>query len=509
MTTDAAPITEVDGTASLRRTIYVILLAIAIGQMAGRILAVNSVNYKTLSARRVSERLDTFREQQIASGADEQTVTERVQRKRRELVQKISLERPFLSANDRSRWLTVRSLVEDGTYEVDNFFREPRWDSIDMVSHLGRDGEQHYYSSKPPLLATLVAGKYWVVHKLTGWTLGTHPYEVGRLLLLIINIPAMLILFIVIAKLAEQLGTTDWGRLFVVASATLGTLLTTFSITLNNHTIAAASAAVAIYFYVQIARSIEPRSWHYAACGLATAFTAANELPAVAFLVLLGLLLLVRDWRKTLLFGLPSVLLVAAAFFGTNYLAHDSLKPPYMHRSEDPADNWYLFSYEKNGRTVQSYWHNRQGIDAGELSKQTYAWHVLVGHHGVYSLTPIWLFTLGGICIWTFRGNRIQRELALAALALTITCFVFFIALRPQMDRNYGGMTSGFRWMFWFAPLWLVTMLPMVDTIYRSRVARAVALLLLAMSVLSVSYPTWNPWEQPWLYNALEHYGWL
>ena len=43
---------------------------------------------------------------------------------------------------------------------------------------------------------------------------------------------------------------------------------------------------------------------------------------------------------------------------------------------------------------------------------------------------------------------------------MTLICLVFYILLRPQEDRNYGGMTSGFRWMFWFAPLWLVVMIP-------------------------------------------------
>ena len=511
-----------NGNNSLRWAIYTLLMAIALGQMAGRILAVNSTNVAVLGQRRVNERLQQFRQQQIkASGdqsldqpLDEAVLADRIERKRAELQQKVGLERPFLSANDRSRWLTVRSLVEGGTYEVDEYFRQPRWDSIDMVSHLGRDGERHYYSSKPPLLATLIAGPYWAVHQLTGWTLGTHPFEVGRLLLMLINLPAMLILFVVVAKLAEQLGSTDWGRIFVVAAATLGTLLTTFANTLNNHTIAAASAAVALYFFVQIVRakqaSAAPHGWHFAACGFAAAFTAANELPAASLLFALGLLLLVHDWKKTLLLGLPAVALVGAAFFGTNHIAHDSLRPPYMHRSEtDPTDNWYFYSYEKNGQTVKSYWQNRQGIDIGEPSKQNYIFQTLIGHHGVYSLTPIWLLSLAGIAIWLVRGNRIERELALATLALTLLCFVFYLGLRPQMDRNYGGHTAGLRWMFWFAPLWLVTMLPMVAAMSRSRPARAVALLLLAFSTLSVSYPTWNPWTQPWIYNAMEHFGWL
>ena len=70
---------------------------------------------------------------------------------------------PFLSANDRSRWITIRSLVEHGTYEIDEIIKEPNWDSIDVVKHdeQGRaapePGQGHFYSSKPPLLSTQIA----------------------------------------------------------------------------------------------------------------------------------------------------------------------------------------------------------------------------------------------------------------------------------------------------------------------------------------------------------------
>ena len=47
----------------------------------------------------------------------------------------LRLQRPFLSANDRSRWMTIRSLVEHGTYEIDAIVGQPTWDTIDMVQH--------------------------------------------------------------------------------------------------------------------------------------------------------------------------------------------------------------------------------------------------------------------------------------------------------------------------------------------------------------------------------------
>ena len=51
-----------------------------------------------------------------------------------------------------------------------------------------------------------------------------------------------------LARLLERQGRTDWGRLFVFASAGFGTFISSFSISLNNHTIAAWSCLFAVYF---------------------------------------------------------------------------------------------------------------------------------------------------------------------------------------------------------------------------------------------------------------------
>ena len=462
--------------ARLRWGIYLVLIAAAVGNMTGRLLAVNSVDKIGLEKR---------------TGGKEQ------------------LQRPFLSANDRSRWMTIRALVEHGTYEIDAVFGQPTWDSIDVVQHRGRDGDLHLYSSKPPLLATILAGEYWVIHRLTGWTLGKEPYEVGRLMLFTVNILPLVLMYVLLARLVERFGTTDWGRVFVMAVATLGTLLTTFAVVLNNHLVAAVSAAVALYAFVRIYADGERRWQYFALAGFAAAFTAADELPALALLALMGAALLYRAPRETLLAFAPAALVVVAAFFGTNYLAHDSLLPPYMHRSvTNPGDNWYEYTYTVNGHERESYWLHRQGIDRGEPSKWIYALHVLVGHHGILSLTPVWLLSLWGTLHWMRSDDRTRRDLALANGLLTLVCLAFFIGLRPQEDRNYGGTTSGFRWMFWFTPLWLVVMLPAADCLARSTAGMCVAAVLLTLSVLSVSYPTWNPWTHPWIYRWLEWCGW-
>jgi drug/metabolite transporter (DMT)-like permease len=117
-------------------------------------------------------------------------------------------------------------------------------------------------------------------------------------------------------------------------------------------------------------------------------------------------------------------------------------------------------------------------------------------------------------CLLMWRAPRetliaFAPTVAIVAAAFFAVNWLVYIGLRPQEDRNYGGMTSGMRWMFWCAPLWLLAMIPAADRLSRSIAGMALAAVLLTMSVLSASYPTWNPWVHPWIYNWLQWAGWL
>ena len=58
---------------------------------------------------------------------------------------------------------------------------EDGWQGIDKVLH---PGELKFYSSKPPLLPTLVAGEYWLLKKLFGWSIVQERWQVVRVILL-------------------------------------------------------------------------------------------------------------------------------------------------------------------------------------------------------------------------------------------------------------------------------------------------------------------------------------
>jgi hypothetical protein len=488
---------------------------------------------------------------------------------------------PMLSANDRSRWATIRALVDHGTYAIDDVIfratgeRDPAWYSIDLVQHRGPDGRQHYYSSKPTLLSTLLAAPYWVIHHVAGIEIARKPYYVIRLTLMLVNVIPMTMFLILLARMLEDLCESEWSRQFALAAAALATPLTPFAITLNNHTPAAVCVLLTAWAVVSIWRSACPHHGWFVLAGTTASLAVACELPALSLLALVSAVLFWKSPRQSLLAFLPPVLLVVAAAVGTNYAAHGTWSTPYAHRRDGallaqvdgvdpqllrtgpvdsalrdslaaagvalsaeselklrPLDRGHLlwdpetqrkFAARTAGETLQvrdwdnwyefdgSYWSSDKiaGVDRGEPSRWAYAFHALLGHHGVLSLTPIWLIASVGILQWLARGTGTARGLALATGTLTVVCLAFYILLRPVGDRNYGGVSCCFRWTIWLIPLWLLCLSPALDAMARRAWLRWLALGFLLLSAFSASYSSRNPWTHPWLFDYWSHLGWL
>ncbi|RLS31244.1 MAG: hypothetical protein DWH80_07140 [Planctomycetota bacterium] len=470
---------------------------IACGAVLGRILGVASIDRLALETRLIAD--EVAKRAAAGTPIDPAIARKTIEREKR-------LIRPFLSANDRSRWLTLRSLVEQGTFAIDGIVVEPGWDTIDAVAHKDSKGTMRLYSSKPPLLSVLLAGPYWVIHQTTGWTLGDHPFEIGRMLMVLYGVFPLAIMICFTAMLVERIGTSDWGRIWSVALISLGTYLTTFSSVLTNHLPAAACTALSAWFVFRIRNDQVRRFSTFFMAGLFAGLAAALELPALAWTTLVAVGLGVIDPRRTLLATLPAFALIAMAAVGTNWLAHGTLTPAYAHRNE-PNDNWYRYSITlTNGKTLESYWTNPKGTDRGEPSQGLYAVHSLVGHHGIFSLTPAWLLLIPGLVMLSRSCDREHRRAATAIALVSLVVIAFYLS-RGQPDRNYGGMTSAFRWVFWLAPLWVAAIVPVADKLSGCNRGRALGLLLLGSSVMSAAYPSWNPWVHPWLYHFMVHIG--
>ena len=509
---------------------------------------------------------------------------------------------PLLSANDRSRWCTIRALGDGNRYEIDGIIANPDnpgefdladprkrnrfWATIDLVKHPDQQGEMHYYSSKPTLLPTLLAYLYRGVRLVTGKDLENHPFEVVRILLILVNVVPMALFLVLMAAVFETLAQDSYTRIILLVGASLGTYLTPFSITLNNHLPAAFSVGVVLFALVHILKNRNAWSIHFFVAGVFSAFAAANELPALSFFCWVGLILLVKNFFRTLLFFVPGAALVIAGFFVTNYNAHHDWIPPYAHRDDGEVvgrlDDGLYQAVEKKevtpelaaainqhaeqvgfyvsagsatihagqmpvGKSVESRfvltqtndsqrlaivrqksgiieirkWDNwyeypesfwligrKGGVDRGEARPGIYAFHCLVGHHGIFSLTPLWILSLGGLPLMSRHPYRRFGWIGLMTLVVSVVVVAFYLS-RPLEDRNYGGGTSALRWLLWMAPLWLVAAVPMVDLLAKSIWGKIFVAILTVASIASAHYSAMNPWVHPWLYELLVQMEWI
>jgi hypothetical protein len=418
---------------------------------------------------------------------------------------------PTFSSNDKSRWATIRALVEDGTFvigrrviEPDGRYRdfgrifEPGYESVDKVLD---PATNLFYSTKPPLLTVIGAGQYWILRK-AGLSLEADRWLVVRLIVWSQNGLCLALILAGLIPVLEAIGTTDWGRVFTFACACFGTFLTTFSVTLNNHIPAAAAAFLAVQPLILHERL---RWITLARCGLCAGLAACFELPAASLVAALGFYLFMLQPRTALLTYFPAAVAPFACQLALNHAAIGEFLPAYA--KFGGADRvWYEYA--------GSHWSRppgviKRGIDwaADYESRSTYAFHLLLGHHGVFSLTPIWLLSAGPLLGSARRlrsGDRFQHVL-FGCLMVSLVVIVFFAGVVGT--ANYGGWTSGPRWFFWLAPLWLLAVIPAADRLAGFAAGRGIGLACLAVSVFSACYPAANPWRHPWIYNWLDELG--
>lgn len=475
-----------DPTAGLRRTVYRLLILVTVSIAAARVVGTELVYEPSLHRDETDTAPDA---------------PPRIWPKVR------PVSTPMFSSNDRSRWATIRALVDedtfaigrrvtnpDGTYRDEGIIFENGWGSVDKIL----DPETHvYYSSKPPLLPVLLAGEYWVVQKLTGWTLKTDTRKVVVTMLLTVNVVPLAVYLGLLARLFERYGTTDWGRLFTFAAACFGTFVTTFSDTLNNHTVAAFTTLGSVYPLLNESR-ISGRM--LVASGLCAGLSAAFELPAMALVAALGVGLVAFVTRRALATFVPAALLPLAALTALNVAAIGDWKPAY----EKLDTEWYQYP----GSHWKAQGASTRGIDSAQYKepREVYAFHLLLGHHGVFSLTPVWVLAMAGMAAGVTASGR-WRQVMMLTLAVTVVVTLYFACW--VTTRNYAGWTSGPRWFFWLTPLWLLALLPAADRLAPWTSGRVFGSLLLFASIFSAAFPLVNPWRHPWLFQLMEYLGWV
>jgi len=400
---------------------------------------------------------------------------------------------PFFSANDRSRWCAIWSLTERGTHQIDEIINRPGWDTIDKV-RLG----DHFYSSKPPFVAVIGATVYRGVKAGLGYNLDRTPHQAAHAVLWLLNVVPWIAALVVLARLIDRHGQSDFSRLTTLMAASLATFVTPFLQTLNNHTPAVCCLIFSLAAVLWAQRS--PDRWRpFALAGFWAATCACFELPAAVWGLTSCLLCLRANLRSTLLLFVPAALPSLTLFLMTNSEATGSWLPAYA--SFGSAEN-NPYHYVVGG--VPSYWLNPSVIDRGESSGWWYLFHCVLGHHGIFSLSPLFLVTLAGWLWWPRTEPPATRLIQRLGLGLTVWVLGFY--LRQTSSWNYGGVSCCLRWALWLVPLWLMGLLAPLDRWGRGAALRWLTAALLGLSFYSASIPRDNPWQLPWLQTSWEHW---
>jgi hypothetical protein len=379
------------------------------------------------------------------------------------------------NANTGSRYATIESLVDYGTFAIDQS-RYSR--TIDKV----KVGD-HYYSSKPPVLSVYGAGVYWVYRALSGHTIADYEGEVVWVVSLATGWLSHAVLLVYLRRIGQLLFRRQLATLGMLIAAGFGYLGAGYATTLNNHSVAAAFVVAGLY-HVQRARRTEGwRHWSYA--GLWLGFVPSLDLPSTAFAVAFGAYLLRRDWRRTLRCFVPAALPPFILGLVLNVVSTGSVIPAYL-RAE-------LYKY------AGSYWQHTQGIDALREPKGLYAFHVLLGHHGVFSMTPLLVFAVIELVREVRRGEDRAVSVANGAALAAVLAFLIF------WSTNYGGWCVGMRWFVPPMAVLLVYFGYWLERVPLSRLQNGLVMAAFAVSAYNTQDALSGPFQYSRWHNWLEN----
>jgi hypothetical protein len=375
--------------------------------------------------------------------------------------------RVFIAGNDASRWAAIESLVDFGSASIENSRFAANIDRI-------RIGEREY-SNKPPLLSLAGAAVYAVLQATFGWSLaGAGAAKVLYwVTLLLVGVPSAWLVARFFAELRRFPEIAGRWRGLLAGALGAGTLLFTFSTTLNNHTVAAA------LLFAAFVAAIDGKGF---GSGLAVGLAAAVDLlPGLGLAPVFGWLV----WRGgkrgapgRFAAGLGCCLVLAG---GANLGTHGSPLPAKLVAGAVDLST-------QAGPAA-----------AGVVLPQSlsYPLEILFGSHGLFTVSPVLIFGAWGLLLACRRsspgspfgpgGDVMTWRLIAGGIAGGIA---LQIAGHAALAGSYGGWSYGYRYLLPIQPL-LLFFAPWVLRRFR---LRALFAAVLPISVLFAALGAYHPW---------------
>lgn len=360
----------------------------------------------------------------------------------------------FLAGNDASRFAQIESLVDYHHPTIN----ESRYNwTIDRVTIDGKD-----FSNKPPFFSIVGAGLYTILRTVLGLSFAGHERLVVYLLtLLMVGLSTAWLVTKYYVAIQKHFQPTRKVRYLATAALGLGTILTSFSVTLNNHTVAAA------FLFAAFCAVIEEKV--VKAGILASIAFCIDPAPGGIFLAVFAVMVLHSRTQGSFVRYLVSASLAPALFCASNWAIIGSILPVKM----IPGGLDYSGQIARNLANVllPDDW--------------LYPLKCLFGWHGLFTVSPVLLLGVYGFIKQLRTGaalGRPQTRWLGAGIAATILLHIVFVG-------SYGGWSYGFRYLIPIIPLCLF-FLPQVIRELRPSLFAA----LLTISILFAFIGVYHPW---------------
>lgn len=381
--------------------------------------------------------------------------------------------------NPASRLATIESLAHRGTFSIDDSpFLELTSDRVQL--------EGRFLSSKPPVLSVLATGPYLVFSRLSGMTFQSDMEGAIFFISLLTGAIPYLMLFWVFYLFLRRWTDSDSMVSTGLLVFTLNFIGLGYATGINNHVPAAAALLGSFYLAFRIRAGDEDGWGYWAGSGFLAALAATLELWAGFFCISIFIYLAATRRHRAWTIFLPAALPPLALHFLLTWLSTDSLLPLYL------RPGLYLYP--------GSYWTSPTGIDALHQPKHIYFFHLLLGHHGLFAMTPV--FILGAWSIVSSIARRAGRRPEAVAMGIPLLASLIFLGIRT---RNYGGVCAGLRWMIVAMPMLFLFAGSWLDR-HRSSTAAKVLFVVLVLAGIVVAADV--PWAGagPWHHSAWHRY---
>jgi len=415
--------------------------------------------------------------------------------------------RPYAGGWNDGAWLAaVEALVDHGTLAIDtSIYVDPsRADPAaptpyprhrlqlmtrGTLDKLYIDG--HYYSSRPPVPALLLAGGYAVLQQMTGLVAREHPDRFAYVMtLLFVGLP-WIVAMVCTDCLVRRILPSPLLALGITASFALATTALSYTRHVNSHLLLMGIAAALMLGLHQL-RPAEPDGPRAVAlpavlgslAGLG--YTVDLGVGPVLVLTLTPLVVhRVRGARSRP--RLAAYLLAAVPWIALHHAVNYSIGGTLIPASAVPAySRWPGSPFDEANLTGRFVHHDPAHVLG-------YALGLLVGPRGFLLHNPMLLLAAAGGVALCLRPDLEERSELLFAAAWSVGTWLLY----ALGSVNYGGASASIRW---FLPL-LVPGFFVLSVMLREAPWRAAEFGVLSVGGLVFSIQLWR--NGPWLLRGL------